>query len=152
MTPSRRSRSTRATVACSARTARRSTSRSSRRPRSAESPTPTSSHRPGDDPELLHLPRLALAPDPEVEIRKSLTVMMIPKTNLIQVAMSSESASEAAEIVNAVIEAYLKVALDSGEEEAESDAGGSARSRRNGPSPSARTRRHRHAGQADRDR
>jgi polysaccharide biosynthesis transport protein len=70
-------------------------------------------------PELLHLPRLALAPDPEVEIRKSLTVMIIPKTNLIQVAMSSESASEAAEIVNAVIEAYLKVALDSSEEETE---------------------------------
>src|ERR1700722_2526362 len=70
-------------------------------------------------PELLHLPRLALAPDPEVEIRKSLAVMIIPKTNLIQVSMSSESASEAAQIVNAVIEAYLKVALDSSEEETE---------------------------------
>ncbi len=70
-------------------------------------------------PELLRLPRLALAQDPEVEIRKSLTVMIIPKTNLIQVSMSSESAVEAAQIVNAVIEAYLKVALDSSEEETE---------------------------------
>ena len=45
--------------------------------------------------------------------------MIIPKTNLIQVSMSSESADEAALIVNAVIEAYLKVALDANEEETE---------------------------------
>ena len=70
-------------------------------------------------PDLLHLPRLALAQDAEAEIRKSLAVMVIPKTNLIQVSMSSESATEAAQIVNAVIEAYLKVALDSNEEETE---------------------------------
>ena len=70
-------------------------------------------------PELLALPKLSLAPDPEVEIRKSLAVMVIPKTNLIQVSMASESANEAASIVNAVIEAYLKVALDANEEESE---------------------------------
>jgi polysaccharide biosynthesis transport protein len=70
-------------------------------------------------PDLLHLPRLALAQDAEAEIRKSLSVMVIPKTNLIQVSMSSESATEAASIVNAVIEAYLKVALDANEEETE---------------------------------
>jgi capsular exopolysaccharide synthesis family protein len=70
-------------------------------------------------PDLLHLPRLALAQDPEVEIRRSLSVMVIPKTNLIQVSMASESADEAARIVNAVIEAYLKVALDANEEETE---------------------------------
>jgi len=70
-------------------------------------------------PDLLRLPRLALAQDAEAEIRKSLTVMVIPKTNLIQVSMSSESANEAAAIVNAVIEAYLKVALDANEEETE---------------------------------
>ena len=45
--------------------------------------------------------------------------MVIPKTNLIQVSMASESAHEAARIVNAVIEAYLKVALDANEEETE---------------------------------
>jgi polysaccharide biosynthesis transport protein len=70
-------------------------------------------------PELLRLPRLALAQDAEAEIRKSLSVMVIPKTNLIQVSMSSESSNEAASIVNAVIEAYLKVALDATEEETE---------------------------------
>ena len=70
-------------------------------------------------PDLLQIPRLALAQDPEIEIRRSLTVMIISRTNLIQVSMSSESADEAARIVNAVIEAYLKVALDAGEEEAE---------------------------------
>ena len=70
-------------------------------------------------PELLSLPRLARAQDAEAEIRRSLAVGVIPKTNLIQVSMSSESAEEAASIVNAMIEAYLKVALDSTEEETE---------------------------------
>ena len=70
-------------------------------------------------PDLLHLPRLALCQDPEAEIRQSLSVMVLPKTNLIQVSMASESAEEAARIVNAVIEAYLKVALDTNEEETE---------------------------------
>jgi polysaccharide biosynthesis transport protein len=70
-------------------------------------------------PNLLALPRLARAADAEAEIRKSLVVGVIPRTNLIQVSMSSESAEEAAAIVNAMIEAYLKVALDSSEEETE---------------------------------
>jgi len=70
-------------------------------------------------PDLLNLPRLARAEDPEVEIRKSLVVGVIPRTNLIQVSMSSPSAEEAAAIVNAMIEAYLKFALDSSEEETE---------------------------------
>ncbi len=70
-------------------------------------------------PDLLALPRLAKAQDAEAEIRKSVVVGVIPRTNLIQVSMSSESADEAASIVNAMIEAYLKVALDSNEEETE---------------------------------
>ena len=70
-------------------------------------------------PELLALPRLARARDAEAEIRKSVAVGVVPRTNLIQVSMSSESAEEAAAIVNAMIEAYLKVALDSTEEETE---------------------------------
>jgi succinoglycan biosynthesis transport protein ExoP len=70
-------------------------------------------------PDLLALPRLAKAQDAETEIRRSLVVGVIPRTNLIQVSMSSESAEEAASIVNAMIEAYLKVALDSSEEETE---------------------------------
>jgi polysaccharide biosynthesis transport protein len=70
-------------------------------------------------PDLLSLPRLARARDAEAEIRRSLSVGVIPRTNLILVSMSSESAEEAAAIVNAMIEAYLKVALDSNEEETE---------------------------------
>ncbi len=70
-------------------------------------------------PELLRLPGLALVRDPEAEIRRSLGVMVVPGTNLIQVSMSSGSSDEAARIVNAVIEAYLKVALDVNEEENE---------------------------------
>ena len=68
-------------------------------------------------PDLLRFPRLALAQDPEAEIRRSLSVMVLPRTNLIQVSMTSESADEAAKIVNAVIESYLKVALDANNEE-----------------------------------
>ena len=70
-------------------------------------------------PDLLGLPGLARSPDAEAEVRKSLGAIVLPGTNLIQVSMSSESAGEAASIVNAVIEAYLKVALDSGEEDTE---------------------------------
>lgn len=70
-------------------------------------------------PGLLGLPGLARSPDAEAEIRESLAVTVLPRTNLIRVSMASESAGEAASIVNAVIEAYLKVAADSGEEESE---------------------------------
>ena len=67
-------------------------------------------------PDLLRLPRLALARDPEAEVRRSLGVTVIPGTNLIRVSMASESADEASRIVNAVIEAYLKIALDATDE------------------------------------
>ncbi len=73
-------------------------------------------------PELLKSPRLAGSPDPEAEIRKAIGVTMIPRTHLIQVAMSSGEANEPAEIVNAVVEAYLGVALDSDEAETEKRA------------------------------
>ena len=70
-------------------------------------------------PELLRLPRLARSREPGAEVRKSLSVMVVPRTNLIRVSMPSESADEAAQIVNAVIEAFLEVALDTDEQEAE---------------------------------
>jgi succinoglycan biosynthesis transport protein ExoP len=70
-----------------------------------------------DHPDLLAFPGLASARDPEAEIRKSLSVGIIPRTNLIQVSMTSEVAEEAPAIVNAVIEAYLKVALDTTRED-----------------------------------
>jgi polysaccharide biosynthesis transport protein len=63
-------------------------------------------------PELLGLPRLVRAGDPEAEVRKAVVVTVVPGTNLIQVRASSESADEAAEIVNAVTDAYLNVAPD----------------------------------------
>jgi uncharacterized protein involved in exopolysaccharide biosynthesis len=60
--------------------------------------------------ELYHLPTLRDAEDVEVEgeIRQQLAVPIVPKTNLIRVAMSSRSPVEAAAIVNAVVDAYLK--------------------------------------------
>jgi capsular exopolysaccharide synthesis family protein len=66
-----------------------------------------------EHPDLLTLPGLAAAKDPEAAIRQAVTVAILPRTNLIQVSMSSESPEEAPAVVNAVIESYLKVALDS---------------------------------------
>ena len=68
-------------------------------------------------PELLGLPRLVHAEDPEAEIRKAVVVTVIPRTNLIQVSASSESADEVAEIVNAVTDAYLRVVLEPAEDD-----------------------------------
>jgi capsular exopolysaccharide synthesis family protein len=70
-----------------------------------------------DHPDLLAFPGLSKAKDPEAAIRKSLVVKIIPKTNLIQVSTTTESPDEAPAIVNAVIEAYLKVALDTTRED-----------------------------------
>jgi len=69
-------------------------------------------------PELLRLPRLAAAKDPEAEVRRSVAVAMVPKTHLIRVSMSSGDADEAARVVNAVVEAFLKGTLDTTGEEA----------------------------------
>ena len=68
-------------------------------------------------PELLELPGLSRSRDAEAEVRQALSVMVIPGTNLIDVSMSSESPGEAASVVDAVIEAYLAVALDTSSEE-----------------------------------
>ena len=70
-------------------------------------------------PELLLYPRLNKSDDPVSEIRTALSVMIVPKTNLIDVAMTSESALEVSAIVNAVVEAYLKVASDSNNQDTE---------------------------------
>jgi succinoglycan biosynthesis transport protein ExoP len=59
-------------------------------------------------PDLTGYPVLRGALDPEAEIRHALRVGIVPRTSLIQVEMSSESPAEAAAIVNAVVEAYLK--------------------------------------------
>jgi capsular exopolysaccharide synthesis family protein len=62
--------------------------------------------------ELLQLPKLSTTDDPEEEIRRGLLVNIVPKTNLIQIEMTSESANEAVAIVNAVVEAYVRNASE----------------------------------------
>lgn len=74
-------------------------------------------------PELIRLPGLARAADPGAAVLGSIDVMVVPGTDLIRVAMSSGSARESAEVVNAVIEAYLKDAdADARAEVEESEA------------------------------
>ncbi len=58
--------------------------------------------------DLRTLPQLRDAVDVEAELRQALLVRIVPRTHLIQVEMSSTSPVEAANIVNAVVEAYLK--------------------------------------------
>ena len=72
-----------------------------------------------EHPELLTLPRLAAAEDPEAEIRQALSVLIIPKTSLIRVSMASEFPNEAAQVVNAVTLAYVKTAMDANSSENE---------------------------------
>jgi hypothetical protein len=55
--------------------------------------------------ELLNYPRIRNATDPQAEIRKNLTVELVPRTNLIRIGMSSHAPEEAAAIVNAVADA-----------------------------------------------
>ena len=62
-------------------------------------------------PELTNLPLLKGTPDPEAEIRQALRVGVVRGTNLIQVALTSDSPDEAAAIVNAVVDAFVKNAL-----------------------------------------
>ncbi len=61
-------------------------------------------------PELTQLPRLRQSEDPEAEIRASLLVAIVPRTNLIQIQMTSEDPIEAVSTVNAVVDSFLKVA------------------------------------------
>ncbi len=70
-------------------------------------------------PELLKYPRLAKTEDPIAEIRGTINVMIVQKTNLIDVSMSSESTMEATAIVNAVVNAYLVNASDNNSQETE---------------------------------
>ena len=62
------------------------------------------------DPKVGSLPRIRLAPDAELELRRALRVQIIPRTTLINVYMSSPSPEEAARIINAVVEAYDRTA------------------------------------------
>lgn len=72
-----------------------------------------------EHPELFQLPKLQRAEDAEAEVRRALRVMILPKTNLIELSMSSQSPTEAAVIVNAVLDAYLKNASSISNQETE---------------------------------
>lgn len=60
------------------------------------------------DEKVAALPRVSQSPDPEAELRSVVRVGIQPRTRLILVSMASESPSEAATIVGAVVESYLK--------------------------------------------
>lgn len=62
-------------------------------------------------PEMVGLPLLRGSADPEAEVIKALRVNLVPKTNLIQVEMSSSAPAEADAVVNAVVDAYVKRAV-----------------------------------------
>ena len=66
-----------------------------------------------ENPKLLATPMLVGTDDAEADIRSALRVGPIPGSNLIQIEMSSPIPAEAAEIVNAVVTAYLKNAQNS---------------------------------------
>ncbi len=63
-----------------------------------------------DNPDLVKLPILRKAIDPEAEIRKKLNVTIVKGTDLIQVSMASEFPEEAVVVINKVVAAYLKEA------------------------------------------
>ena len=46
--------------------------------------------------------------DREFDIGQALQVVIVPRTQFIQIRMSSSQPGEAAKLVNAVVEAYLK--------------------------------------------
>ena len=60
-------------------------------------------------PELYNYPRLTKAMDAEKEIKDAL-VVQLRNTSQVQVGMSSDSPREAADIVNAVVNAYIEYA------------------------------------------
>lgn len=70
-------------------------------------------------PDLFQLEKFQRSEDAEAELRRSLKVQVVPKTNLIDLAMSSPVPTEAATIVNAVLDAYLKNAANTSNEEIE---------------------------------
>lgn len=59
-------------------------------------------------PEIAAQPTIRKAVDAEAALRKILQVQIIPKTQLIRISASLPSPTEAAEIVNAVVEVFLE--------------------------------------------
>ena len=68
-------------------------------------------------PEIALLPHLSQADDKIAEMRAAINVMIVPKTNHIDISMSSETLKESTDVVNAVVEAYLLNASDNNSKE-----------------------------------
>ncbi|MFO0907020.1 MAG: polysaccharide biosynthesis tyrosine autokinase [Isosphaeraceae bacterium] len=62
------------------------------------------------DPRNITPPMLRTSIDPEGDVRRAISVGQVPRTNLIQVSMSSEDRNEGPLIVNAVVKAFLDLA------------------------------------------
>ena len=61
------------------------------------------------NPRLARLPMIQESKDPKADLRKAINVEIVDRnTYLIRVALSSRNPEEAAEIVNAVVAAYLE--------------------------------------------
>ena len=71
----------------------------------------------GANPNLLGLPRFVRSESPIDDMRSALVVGIVPKTNLIEIAMYADTAMEATMVVNAVVMAYEKQANDRSTEE-----------------------------------
>jgi len=66
----------------------------------------------GRDPKVVVLPRIQRSGDVVIELRKAITVNVIPGTFLFEVASVSPSAHEAATLVNAVVGAFLEASVE----------------------------------------
>lgn len=64
------------------------------------------------NPQLSSLPMLRGAADPVSVIRKALRVFIVDKTSLIEIGMSSQSPREAADIINTIVDTFLKLSED----------------------------------------
>lgn len=62
----------------------------------------------GHNPKAEALPRIKTAGDVVQELKKAITVSVVPSTYLIEVSMRSPNASEAATLVNAVVESFIE--------------------------------------------
>ena len=63
-------------------------------------------------PKAAKLPLISSAGDVVQELRKMMTVQIVPETYLIEVSISSRSASEAATLVNAVVDAFMASSIE----------------------------------------
>jgi capsular polysaccharide biosynthesis protein len=61
------------------------------------------------EPKVAALPRVRMSVDPESDLKKQLRVSIPPKSHVIVVSLSTESPTDGALIVNAVVDAYTEL-------------------------------------------